>query len=535
MGTERYGADGRSSHFLQSVLDALSATIAILDADGIIIAVNAAWRRFGDENGLTWPNYGVGRNYLAIMDAAEGDQAADARYAVRGIRGVMAGARADFSFEYPCDSPDEQRWYMMWATPLALSEKLGTVIAHEDITQRKLSELAAEDARREAEIVRRAEMRQRRAAERRRAVAAGLGNVLAILNSDQPLSQVLGSIVDQAQSLLGARMVAVFQAGSDEALLYRTARGDHQTPLLLSTISADLSDLERPDFTDGGVIITNPESTTAPLPSTPGTTLGAPINVSDERYGVLIVQYGGARTFLQEEIMLVTDVASQIGLALGNARLREQAERNAIASERSRVLRELHDSVSQSLFTANLIADTLPRIWEQHPQEARKGLYELRQLTRSALAEMRGLLLDLGPATLTEKPLGVLLHRLADAVSSRSGLSISEHLDDEMRLPAPVQVALYRIAEEALNNVIKHASATEISMSLICSGDTVELVVWDNGRGFDPATVAPDHLGLGIMRERAEQVGAILSITTAPDDGTRIGISWQDSGESNDA
>lgn len=140
--------------FLQAVLDALSAQIAILDEQGIIGAVNAPWRRFADENGLAWTDYGIGRSYLAAFEGAVGDEAEDARAAAGGIRAVMSGSLPVFRYEYPCDSPDEKRWFMMWATPVSFHANRGVVIAHENITVRKLAEIEATSARLEAEEAR---------------------------------------------------------------------------------------------------------------------------------------------------------------------------------------------------------------------------------------------------------------------------------------------------------------------------------------------------------------------------------------------
>jgi signal transduction histidine kinase len=507
-----------SASFLQSVLDALTANIAILNGDGLIMAVNASWRRFGDENGLSWPDYGIGRNYLAAMDAAEGDQSDDAHGAALGIRDVIAGRRAKFAFEYPCDSPDEQRWYVMWVTPLALPGRRDVVIAHEDITLRKLSELSAESARA-------AEAQQRRIAERRRAIAAGLGDILGTLNSDRPLLEVLGYIAQLAQQLLGAQTVALLEEEGDKPLLVRDT-GLEDSLLSAGSVARIREMLDR-DSVSQEVVVAD-----SALLGDPGgeaaTWLIAPVVVEDERFGVLVVHYARLRTMLQEEVDLVQDVATQISLAIGNARLRERVENHAVAAERGRMLRELHDSVSQALFSATLIADALPRLWEQHPQQAILGLEELRRLTRTAHADIRSLLLDLGPRAVTGEPLGVLLRRLAESISGRSGIPIQVTVAGEVVLPVEAKIALYRISEEALNNAVKHASATEMEVVLEQSGGRGRLAVRDNGVGFAPDEVPEGRLGLGIMRERAESMGAKLQVSSEPGHGCRVEIVWQD-------
>ncbi|NIV40727.1 MAG: sensor histidine kinase, partial [Anaerolineae bacterium] len=172
--------------------------------------------------------------------------------------------------------------------------------------------------------------------------------------------------------------------------------------------------------------------------------------------------------------------------------LRKQAETQleeaAATAERERLARDLHDAVTQSLFSVAAIAEALPRVWEREPEEARHGLEELRWLTQGALAEMRAMLLELRPAALTEHSLGVLLRQLADAMRNRTRMPVTTTLVGDSALPADVQIALYRIAQEALNNITKHARATQARLSLHCEPALVRLRVSDDGLGFDPDT-----------------------------------------------
>jgi PAS domain S-box-containing protein len=212
-------------------------------------------------------------------------------------------------------------------------------------------------------------------------------------------------------------------------------------------------------------------------------------------------------------------------LNLANERLREKAAQAAVAAERTRLARDLHDAVTQTLFSTTLIADVLPDIWEMNPDEGKRRLEELRLLTRGALAEMRTLLVELRPNALVEVPLPTLLRQLTEALSGRARINIQLSAEGERKLPADVQVSLYRIAQEALNNVFKHSKASEAVVTLRM-GDTVRLTVADNGSGFDPSTVTADHLGVKIMRERADTIGAKLSIYSEPGEGTQISVVW---------
>jgi PAS domain S-box-containing protein len=203
-----------------------------------------------------------------------------------------------------------------------------------------------------------------------------------------------------------------------------------------------------------------------------------------------------------------------------------QAAQAAVAAERSRIARDLHDAVTQTLFSASLIAEVLPRLWERDSAEGQRRLAELRQLTRGALAEMRNLLLELRPATLVEAELGDLLRQLSEAFSGRARIPANLRVEGKHLLPPDVQIAFYRVAQEALNNILKHAQATEVNLELCYSPDGACLTIADNGRGFDPDGVTAERFGLEIMRERAESVGAVFELETQSHGGTQIMMRW---------
>jgi signal transduction histidine kinase len=199
----------------------------------------------------------------------------------------------------------------------------------------------------------------------------------------------------------------------------------------------------------------------------------------------------------------------------------------AAARERQRLARDLHDAVSQTLFSVSLIAEVLPRIYERNPEEGQRQLEELRVLTRGALAEMRTLLLELRPAALADAQLPDLLRQLSEAVVGRARIPVEVETDEGCSaIPSEVRVALYYIAHEALNNVAKHSGATKARVELTCQDTGVRLSIEDDGRGFDPASSGQGQLGLGIMRERAESFGGTLEVRTAPAQGTRIIVTW---------
>jgi PAS domain S-box-containing protein len=206
--------------------------------------------------------------------------------------------------------------------------------------------------------------------------------------------------------------------------------------------------------------------------------------------------------------------------------LATKAADEAVTADRTRLARDLHDAVTQTLFSASLIAEVLPDLWDMDVEEARNSTEELRQLTRGALAEMRTLLLELRPATLTQTRLSDLIRQLCEAFIGRSRLPIQLNIEGERQLPAEVQVAYYRIAQESLNNVFKYARATQVDVTLCLSTSEVRFEVQDDGIGFDTSTTKPTSLGMRIMRERAEAIGAEFHLSSAPGTGTHIRLIW---------
>jgi nitrate/nitrite-specific signal transduction histidine kinase len=269
--------------------------------------------------------------------------------------------------------------------------------------------------------------------------------------------------------------------------------------------------------------------------------LAVPLKTKTAIIGVLDVQSDRPDAFDGSDLVVLRSLADQAAVAIENARLYEQARQLAVMEERQRLARELHDAVTQTLFSASLISEALPDLWDTDQQEGQKLLGELRQLSRGALAEMRTLLLELRPAALVEADLGDLLRQLGEAVAGRTGAEVRVSVEGRAQLPPDVHVALYRIAQEALNNVVKHAKARNVQVRLCRSPllrsqrpaqrFTAVLEVRDDGHGFDPDLIPTDRLGMGIIRERAEAIAADLEIETAPGQGTRVAVDWSTAGE----
>jgi signal transduction histidine kinase len=389
------------------------------------------------------------------------------------------------------------------------------------------------------------EQERRLEADRRREVAEGLRDILNILNSNRPLEEILQNIVRQAMRLTESDAAAIFRnnpqgTGLEVEAAYtrqeqwnitpiiQPLRGSHsraqknRNPYAIDDIPVYLEGKEIDAQEDGRP----PRPWLEIIGRHFNAYLNIPLLIREEVYGSLGLFYKNPRQFTDEEIGLALAFSDQAALAIENARLRAQAEKTAVAAERSRLARDLHDAVTQTLFSASLIAEVLPRLWEKNPQEGQRRLEELRQLTRGALAEMRTLLLELRPTALAEANLGELFRHLAEAFSSRARIPVEFSIQGSLDLSAEVKVSLYRIAQEALNNVAKHAEASHAALRIVCTQNAITLTIQDDGRGFYLASIALEHLGLGIMKERAEYIHARLQIISQPDAGTTIEVTW---------
>jgi len=255
-------------------------------------------------------------------------------------------------------------------------------------------------------------------------------------------------------------------------------------------------------------------------------TIQVPIMIGGEVFGVFSTDYTRPHTFTDRELRLLIALAQRAALAIENARLYEQAQELAAVEERNRLARDLHDSVTQSLFGATMFADTAQnQLSSGQINEASDSLSKLRSTTRAALGEMRLLIYELRPPVLEEGGLPAALEARLETVEQRAGLATELIIEVVNRLPENVEQQLYSIAIEALNNVLKHANAEKIVVSLIQRNGDVDLKIVDDGIGFD-ITHALDSGGLGLkgIQERASELGAKLNINSEPGKGTIIEV-----------
>lgn len=257
--------------------------------------------------------------------------------------------------------------------------------------------------------------------------------------------------------------------------------------------------------------------------------LGTPIFLDGHIAAILNLISWREGFFTQADQERLQAFAEQASFGLHRARLYTQSYEGAQMHERQRIAADLHDTLSQTLFSANMIAQTLPRVWAKDRAQGEQYLNDLHNLTRSALAEMRSLLVELRPEMLLESDLETLLRQLCEATQQRIAASIQfTSVGTSRTLPDAVQVALYRIAQEALNNTVKHANARLISVRLEWTQLQVGVLVADDGIGFDyqPHERSATHFGIEIMKQRAMQIGAYLHIHSRVQVGTQIRLTW---------
>jgi PAS domain S-box-containing protein len=257
--------------------------------------------------------------------------------------------------------------------------------------------------------------------------------------------------------------------------------------------------------------------------------ISIPLMAKGRFIGALNLSTSRKRSFAPEQIALLKTIGQQVGVAMENARLYEQAEQAAALAERNRLARELHDSVTQSLYSVTLYAEAAARLLTagQHT-DAADHLRELRDTAQEALREMRLLIFELRPPALEKSGLIAALQARLEAVEGRGGMLTElqvEGAQEAGRVPLAVQEELFQIAREALNNVLKHARALHVRVQVQFQDTVACLQVSDDGAGFDPVQVR-DRGGLGLpgMKERAFKIGADLQITSEPGKGTCVRV-----------
>ncbi len=387
-------------------------------------------------------------------------------------------------------------------------------------------------------------------AEGRREVAEGLREILEVLNSKQSLDETLDFIVTQACRLLDSDAASLLRLETEKGpFVIQSACGldpeyiaTLQLPLGVGHSGQALAE-RTPKFMSNvrEFYEAHIDSTSVEAPLHPAAQKGVelllsrgfmallavPLIVGNKDYGAVNLYYRQPHQFSPEDLRLAMSAADQASLAIESANLREQAKQSAITAERSRLARDLHDAITQSLYSLTLYAEAAARlIVAGKNEEAAQHLREVRDTAQEALREMRLLIFQLRPLALEKGGIAAALHNRLEAVELRAGIQAelqiegSQHLES---LPFAVEEEIFHIIQEALNNVLRHAKASQVHVHIQLFEDRVFVEVSDNGAGFELDLAAKGRgLGLISIRERTQRLGGEVSIESLLGQGTNI-------------
>lgn len=350
----------------------------------------------------------------------------------------------------------------------------------------------------------------------------------AMISVNQP-DELLSVICRESVSVTGGN-TALITLPSEDGLyqIVKAVAGDGLVPYLGTKLIAENS--------LAGLVMTSGQPHVSRSPSTDpllnqelvqtgrwADVIEAPLRAKDKVLGVLVVGASEPNQFDEQDIRLLTLLANQAGIFLQNARLQQGTKQTAVLEERNRLARELHDSVTQVLFGLTLNLESASGLMAKRPERAAELITRSQEMAAEALAEMRSLIFELRPSALQEKGLAMALTNHVNLFRRRQDLAVTLQITVEDRLDPDIEFCLYRVAQEALQNVAKHAKASHVAVSYRAEPGAVTLTVADDGVGI-PQTGSSQNQSFGMlgMKERVEAVGGRLTVTTAPGQGTTI-------------
>jgi nitrate/nitrite-specific signal transduction histidine kinase len=358
------------------------------------------------------------------------------------------------------------------------------------------------------------------------AIAAQVSHSLdleAVLNS--ALDEVLEAVsMDAGQAFQleeeTRTLIPIAHRGLSEHFIKKTAR----LPLG-SSLAGEAARTERPIV---GQLASYPEGDLRNLLEQERlqTVISVPLIAQGRMVGAINLGSHALRSVMPEELALLASIGQQIGVAVENARLYEQAQQLAIMKERNRLARDLHDSVTQALYGVTLYAEAGARqLLSGEPDRVAEHLCEIRTTAQESLREMRLLIFELRLPMLKTEGLAAALQARLESVEARVGLETDLRVEGDGRLSPEVEEGLYRIAQEALNNTLKHAQARTVSVHLHHNQQAVTLEIGDDGMGFEPMeTREKGGFGLRGMEERAIRMGGSLTVHSSPGKGTNVKV-----------
>lgn len=512
----------RSERFVRDVLNTLPAHIAIIESTGEIVDVNEAWKRFAAANGIVGDFNWTGVNYLSVCEAAGPDDAEPAMEVSEGIRSVLAGEQDEFSLEYPCHSPDEKRWFIMRARRIEGESR--AVIIHNNITELKLVEAS----------LRQSEGRFRKVFEEGPLGMAIFNNDLQFTQANPKLCEMLGYTEKELWSKVLQDIIH-----PDEK-----SKHAHLIKLVLTN--------EIPFLNIEGRYVTR----TGETRWCHCTVSAVKDEAAETPYGLAIVEDVTKRKHTEELLedhryrleKLVSERTAE--LAMSNEQLKEeilqrkaveealragQDELHALSAklseseeaEKRRIALELHDSVGQNLSALNVNLNLLKKMLPPGLDARIDGRIEDSSALLKETAQcIRDVMTDLRPPVLDDYGLVAAIRWYADKFRQRTGIEIMVETEDIQRPPLQVEIVLFRVLQEALTNIARHASATRLKIKLVEVQEKMCMEIADNGVGFDPRSQSKRNsepaLGIPGMRERVRGIGGEILIESKPGMGTLV-------------
>ncbi len=411
--------------------------------------------------------------------------------------------------------------HMLWRQPHPFSDEEKYV--YEEIRQSLPAFVASRRAYQEQE-------KARRETEQRAHELATVAQISAIISSILDEDMLLDKVAEVTRVSFPDYRILIYMLVNQTTLMRISAQQQGSRPLTAASYRLSLSQTDsliaaaaRTRQTLAVDDITA-SSTYKLLPLMPDARaeMAIPMLAGDEVVGVVDVQAPVVGRFSGPDARVIKTLVEMIAVAIQNARLYQQARQLAVAEERNRLARELHDSVSQALYGIVLGANTSQALLKaKQYEQLDSAVGYVLSLAKAGLDEIRASIFDLRPVVLQDQGLIQAISSHANALQIRHGIRVQAALCAEPELPFQIKEEIYRIARESLHNIVKHAQATEVNVRLACTDEQIELHIEDNGVGFDPSKPYAS-LGLKSMRERVASLKGTITITSAPGAGTRI-------------
>ncbi|HEU0074804.1 MAG TPA: histidine kinase [Dehalococcoidia bacterium] len=491
---------------LKALFAAMSDMVFTVNSQGRFLAVaetNSPMKN-------TMPHGSVGQTLYDVMPEAVVDT-------ILASIGTALRERRTVTIEFERRANDRSEWHLAAISPLSDDSIVAVV---RDITERVA-------ARQELE---------RQVAERTHELTSLL-TVSRNIASNLALKPLVQTIIDQVKNIADYSRCSLFVLDGDGLVMLDSKTSDSSQSPIMRVALADIEGIwervgagqvaiEGDVRNSGSPIAVAYQRGSRDLFETAykdiHSWMGVPLETNDRVIGMLTVSHNDPNFYTERHAGLVTAVATQVAVAIENARLYEQAQQLAAVEERQRLARELHDSVSQALYGIALGARTARTLLDREPGKAAEPVDYVLSLAEAGLVEMRALIFELRPESLEIEGLMAALDKQIGATAARYGIQVTADLTEEPEMDLAQKEIFYRIGQEALHNVVKHAHATKATVRFAADNGSYVLEVGDDGIGFDTSQSFPGHMGLVSMSERASSIGAELEVESRPGQGTVI-------------